>query len=173
MRIFSLFWLEFRRLLRSPITWLIMGLTILSPIMGLFLYQPVEATTLGTYLANPSLAAGIFSSLLFAFLTVWEWDRVKRGQMEALLYSVVSPLTASCIRLLSLIGTAGLTWSITVAVWMPFTMMASGSIFDGLTYFLCYFLLWEWQLPFPSLLSSACISCLLAVWICLLSYWQP
>lgn len=55
MRIFSLFWLEFRRLLRSPITWLIMGLTILSPIMGLFLYQPVEATTLGTYLANPSL----------------------------------------------------------------------------------------------------------------------
>lgn len=155
MRIFSLFWLEFRRLLRSPITWLIMGLTILSPIMGLFLYQPVEATTLGTYLANPSLAAGIFSSLLFAFLTVWEWDRVKRGQMEALLYSVVSPLTASCIRLLSLIGTASLTWSITVAVWMPFTMMASGSIFDGLTYFLCYFLFMGMAMPISILLSSA------------------
>ena len=57
MRIFSLFWLEFRRLLRSPLTWLIMGLTVLSPVMGLFLYQPTEATTLGTYLANPSLAA--------------------------------------------------------------------------------------------------------------------
>ena len=70
MRIFSLFWLEFRRLLRSPLTWLIMGLTVLSPVMGLFLYQPTEATTLGIYLANPSLAAGIFSSLLFAFLTV-------------------------------------------------------------------------------------------------------
>lgn len=154
MRIFSLFWLEFRRLLRSPITWLIMGLTILSPIMGLFLYQPVEATTLGTYLANPSLAAGIFSSLLFAFLTVWEWDRVKRGQMEALLYSVVSPLTASCIRLLSLIGTAGLTWSITVAVWMPFTMMTSGSVFDNLTYFLCYFLFMGMAIPIAILLSS-------------------
>ena len=129
MRIFSLFWLEFRRLLRSPLTWLIMGLTVLSPVMGLFLYQPTEATTLGIYLANPSLAAGIFSSLLFAFLTVWEWNRVKRGQMEALLYSIVSPLTVSCIRLLSLIGTAGLAWSITVVVWMPFTMMASGSCF--------------------------------------------
>ena len=80
MRIFSLFWLEFRRLLRSPLTWLIMGLTVFSPVMGLFLYQPTEATTLGTYLANPSLAAGIFSSLLFAFLTVWEWNRVKRGR---------------------------------------------------------------------------------------------
>ena len=57
MRIFSLFWLEFRRLLHSPLTWLIMGLTVLSPVMGLFLYQPTEATTLGTYLANPSLAA--------------------------------------------------------------------------------------------------------------------
>lgn len=50
MRIFSLFWLEFRRLLHSPLTWLIMGLTVLSPVMGLFLYQPTEATTLGTYL---------------------------------------------------------------------------------------------------------------------------
>ena len=59
MRIFSLFWSEFRRLLRSPLTSLIMGLTVLSPVMGLFLYQPTEATTLGTYLANPSLAAGI------------------------------------------------------------------------------------------------------------------
>ena len=136
MRIFSLFWLEFRRLLHSPLTWLIMGLTVLSPVMGLFLYQPTEATTLGTYLANPSLAAGIFSSLLFAFLTVWEWNRVKRGQMEALLYSIVSPLTVSCIRLLSLIGTAGLAWSITVVVWMPFTMMASGSVFDSPNLFL-------------------------------------
>ena len=98
MRIFSLFWLEFRRLLHSPLTWLIMGLTVLSPVMGLFLYQPTEATTLGTYLANPSLAAGIFSSLLFAFLTVWEWNRVKRGQMEALLYSIVSPLTVVSYR---------------------------------------------------------------------------
>ena len=147
MRIFSLFWLEFRRLLRSPLTWLIMGLTVLSPVMGLFLYQPTEATTLGTYLANPSLAAGIFSSLLFAFLTVWEWNRVKRGQMEALLYSIVSPLTVSCIRLLSLIGTAGLAWSITVVVWMPFTMMASGSVFDSLTYFLCYFLFMGMAIP--------------------------
>lgn len=100
MKIFSLLWLEFRRLLRSPLTWLIMGLTILSPVMGLFLYQPAETTTLGTYLANPSLAAGIFSSLLFAFLTIWEWDRIKRGQMEPLLYSIISPLTASYIHLL-------------------------------------------------------------------------
>ena len=154
MRIFSLFWLEFRRLLHSPLTWLIMGLTVLSPVMGLFLYQPTEATTLGTYLANPSLAAGIFSSLLFAFLTVWEWNRVKRGQMEALLYSIVSPLTVSCIRLLSLIGTAGLAWSITVVVWMPFTMMASGSVFDSLTYFLCYFLFMGMAIPIAILLSS-------------------
>ena len=154
MRIFSLFWLEFRRLLRSPLTWLIMGLTVFSPVMGLFLYQPTEATTLGTYLANPSLAAGIFSSLLFAFLTVWEWNRVKRGQMEALLYSIVSPLTVSCIRLLSLIGTAGLAWSITVVVWMPFTMMASGSVFDSLTYLLCYFLFMGMAIPIAILLSS-------------------
>lgn len=131
-----------------------MGLTVLSPVMGLFLYQPTEATTLGTYLANPSLAAGIFSSLLFAFLTVWEWNRVKRGQMEALLYSIVSPLTVSCIRLLSLIGTAGLAWSITVVVWMPFTMMASGSVFDSLTYFLCYFLFMGMAIPIAILLSS-------------------
>ena len=83
--------LEFRRLLRSPLTWLIMGLTILSPVMGLFLYQPAETTTLGTYLANPSLAAGIFSSLLFAFLTIWEWDRIKpRADGTALVFDHLS-----------------------------------------------------------------------------------
>ena len=155
MKIFSLLWLEFRRLLRSPLTWLIMGLTILSPVMGLFLYQPAETTTLGTYLANPSLAAGIFSSLLFAFLTIWEWDRIKRGQMEPLLYSIISPLTASYIHLLSLIGTAALTWGITTAIWMPFTMMTSGSVFDGLTYFLCYLLFMGMAMPISILLSSA------------------
>ena len=49
----------------------------------------VSISTSGSYhfrnLSGQSLSGSweSFSSLLFAFLTVWEWDRVKRGQMEA------------------------------------------------------------------------------------------
>lgn len=59
MRDLRLFFVEFRRLLQSRLTWLVVGLTALSPALGLFLYQPATASTMLTmYLANPAIARG-------------------------------------------------------------------------------------------------------------------
>ena len=57
MKTLRLFPLEFGRLLRSRLTWLVMLLTVLGPVAGLYLYQPAESTMNSLYLANPAIAA--------------------------------------------------------------------------------------------------------------------
>ena len=65
MKTLRLFPLEFGRLLRSRLTWLVMLLTVLGPVAGLYLYQPAESTMNSLYLANPAIAGGIMGGILF------------------------------------------------------------------------------------------------------------
>ena len=52
MKVLRLFPQEFARSLQSRLVWLVMALTILSPVVGLFLYKPATASTmLSMYLA--------------------------------------------------------------------------------------------------------------------------
>ena len=44
MKTLRLFPLELGRLLRSRLTWLVMLLTVLGPVVGLYLYQPAVST---------------------------------------------------------------------------------------------------------------------------------
>ena len=72
--------LELGRLLKSRLTRIIVLLTVCSPIAGLILYKPASASTmLSVYLANPAIAGGVAGGILFALLTVFEWDRVGRS----------------------------------------------------------------------------------------------
>ena len=76
MRTMRLFWLELKRLLQSRLTWLIVLLTVLSPMVGLTLYRPATASTMLTqYLANPAIAGGAVGGVLFGILTIFELDR--------------------------------------------------------------------------------------------------
>ena len=155
MKNIRLFSLELGRLLRTPTTWLVILLTVLSPLVGLFLYRPTTSTTLGTFLANPALAGGIVGGVLFALLTLYEWDRVQRGRMEPLMDALLSPLTAAWIRLLAMMAAALLALAITLLGWLPYSMVAAGSVFDGLTYLLCYLLFMGIALPLSILLAAS------------------
>ena len=54
MKTLHLFCLELGRLFQSRLTWLVILLTVLSPLAGLVLYKPTAANTmLSMYLANP------------------------------------------------------------------------------------------------------------------------
>ena len=65
------FALELGRLLQSRLTWLVLLLTVISPAAGLTLYKPAFAETmLSMYLANPALAGGAVSGILFGLLTI-------------------------------------------------------------------------------------------------------
>ena len=150
-----LFALELGRLLRTRTTWLAALLTVLSPLAGLFLYRPAASTTLSACLANPALAGGVAGGILFALLTLYEWDRVRRGRMEVLIDAVLSPLTAALLRLLAMLTAAALALGAAMLAWLPYTLAAAGAVFDGMTYVLCYLLFMGLALPLSILIAAS------------------
>lgn len=156
MRTMRLFWLELRRLLQSRLTWLIVLLTVLSPLVGLTLYRPATASTMLTqYLANPAIAGGAVGGVLFGILTIFELDRPFRGRVEALTDAAVSPLTMALVRLAALITSAVLALLVVMAVWFPISWGMIGQVFDAADYLLSYLLLTGLALPLGILAAGA------------------
>lgn len=156
MRTMRLFWLELRRLLQSRLTWLIVLLTVLSPMVGLTLYRPATASTMQTqYLANPAIAGGAVGGVLFGILTIFELDRPSRGRVEALTDAAVSLLTMALMRLAALITSAGLALLLVMAVWFPISWGMIGQVFDAADYLLSYLLLTGLALPLGILAAGA------------------
>ena len=156
MKTMRLFPLELRRLLQSRLTWLIMALTVLSPVLGLVLYKPATSTTmLSMYLANPAIAGGVAGAILFGLLAIFELDRARRSRMDILTDAVVSPLTTALTRLLALLTAAVLTAGLTMLVWLPISAGLIGSVFTGANYVLAYLLLMGLALPLGILAAAA------------------
>ena len=155
MKTIRLFPLELGRLLRSPLTWLVILLTALSPAAGLILYQPAYSDTmLSLYLANPALAGSAAGGILFALLTIFELDRTGRSRVDVLMDAAVSPHTMAWVRLLSLLAGAVLATVLTMAVWLPISAGLIGSVFTGTDYVLSYLLFLGMALPL-SILAAA------------------
>ncbi len=73
MKTLRLFPLELGRLLRSRLTWLVMLLTVLGPVVGLYLYQPAVSTMNSLYLANPAIAGALQAGSCLACLPSLNW----------------------------------------------------------------------------------------------------
>lgn len=156
MKTMRLFPLELRRLLQSRLTWLIMALTVLSPVFGLVLYKPATSTTmLSMYLANPAIAGGAAGAILFGLLAIFELDRARRSRVDILTDAVVSPLTTALTRLLTLLTAAVLTAGLTMLVWLPISAGLIGSVFTGVNFLLAYLLLMGLALPLGILAAAA------------------
>ena len=156
MRTMRLFWLELKRLLQSRLTWLIVLLTVLSPMVGLTLYRPATASTMLTqYLANPAIAGGAVGGVLLGILTIFELDRPSRSRVEALTDAAVSPLTMALVRLAALITSAVLALLLVMAVWFPISWGMIGQVFDAADYLLSYLLLTGLALPLGILAAGA------------------
>ena len=156
MKTMRLFPLELKRLLQSRLTWLMMALTVLSPVLGLVLYKPATSTTmLSMYLANPAIAGGVGGAILFGLLTIFELDRACRSRVDILTDAVVSPLTTALTRLLALLTAAVLTVGLTMLVWLPISAGLIGSVFTGANYVLAYLLLMGLALPLGVLAAAA------------------
>ena len=156
MKTMRLFPLELRRLLQSRLTWLILLLTVLSPVLGLVLYKPATSTTmLSMYLANPAIAGGVAGAILFGLLAIFELDRASRSRVDILTDAVVSPLTTALTRLLALLTAAVLTAGLTILVWLPISAGLIGSVFTGVNFLLAYLLLMGLALPLGILAAAA------------------
>ena len=156
MKTMRLFPLELRRLLQSRLTWLILLLTVLSPVLGLVLYKRATSTTmLSMYLANPAIAGGVAGAILFGLLAIFELDRARRSRVDILTDAVVSPPTTALTRLLALLTAAVLTAGLTMLVWLPVSVGLIGSVFNGVNYVLAYLLLMGLALPLGILAAAA------------------
>ena len=155
MKTLRLFPLELGRLLRSRLTWLVMLLTVLGPVVGLYLYQPAVSTMNSLYLANPAIAGGIAGGILFGLLAILELDRACRSRVDVLVDAVVSPLTAALTRLSALLTTAVLTTTLTILVWLPISAGLIGAVFDMVDYVLAYLLFMGLALPLGVLAAAS------------------
>ena len=156
MKVSRLFPLELQRLLKAPLTWLILLLSVISPLVGLTLYQPASANTmLSMYLANPALSGGVASGILFGLLTIYELDRSHRSRVDILTDTTVSPQNMAIVRLLALGAAALLTLCITILVWLPISRQLIGSVFSGVDYILAYLLFMGLALPLAILAAAA------------------
>ena len=156
MKTMWLFPLELKRLLQSRLTWLMMVLTVLSPVLGLVLYKSATSTTmLSMYLANPAIAGGTAGAILFGLLTIFELDRACRSRVDVLTDAVVSPLTTALTRLLALLAAAVLTVGLTMLVWLPISAGLIGSVFTGVNFLLAYLLFLGLALPLGVLAEAA------------------
>ena len=151
------FLLESGRLLQSRLTWLVLLLTAISPVAGLTLYKSATAETmLSMYLANPAIAGGVVSGILFGLLTVYELDRSVRSRVDILMNAIVSPMRSALIRMLALTVTALLGLLLTMLVWLPITFAQAGSVLDMTNYCLAYLLFMGLSLPCSILAAAAC-----------------
>ncbi len=156
MKRIRLFFPELKRLLKSRLTWLIVLLTVISPITGLILYKPATASTmLSMYLANPAIAGGVVGGVLFGVLTVYELDRSNRSRVNVLMDAVVSPLSMALIRLTALIASALITLALTILIWLSISWWRIGSVFSGVDYVLAYVLMMGLALPLSILAAAA------------------
>lgn len=151
------FSLEVSRLLQSRLTWLILLLTVISPVAGLTLYKSATAETmLSMYLANPAIAGGVVSGILFGLLTIYEMDRSGRSRVDILMNAIVSPMRSALIRMLALIVTSLLGLFLTMLIWLPVTFAQAGSVLDMTNYCLAYLFFMGLALPCSILVSAAC-----------------
>ena len=155
MKTLRLFPLELGRLLRSRLTWLVMLLTVLGPVVGLYLYQSAVSTMNSLYLAKPAIAGGIAGGILFGLLAILELDRACRSRVDVLVDAVVSPLTAALTRLSALLTTAVLTTTLTMLVWLPISAGLIGAVFDMVDYVLAYLLFMGLALPLGVLAAAS------------------
>lgn len=151
------FLLELGRLLQSRLTWLVLLLTVISPVAGLMLYKSATAETmLSMYLANPAIAGGVVSGILFGLLTVYELDRSGRNRVDILMNAIVSPMRSALIRMLALLVTSLFGLLLTMLVWLPVTFAQAGSVLDMTNYCLAYLLFMGLSLPCSILAAAAC-----------------
>ncbi|AQS06675.1 hypothetical protein B0I63_004328 [Clostridium beijerinckii] len=143
MKFLSYLRVELKRIFHSKIVYLVMILTIFSPMAGYKLYNDgmLDETITGHFIGNPTVAGALIGGILFAMLTFLKFDQGRKYKTEILLSSIVSPLALNAVRLIVIEVSAIIAVSIEAVFYYPYTVMKMGRVFDGYTYWNSFFLL--------------------------------
>lgn len=143
MKFFSYLRVELKRIFHSKIAYLVMILTMFCPMAGYKLYNDdmLDETITGHFIGNPTVVGALIGGILFAILTLLEFDQGRKYKTEILMSSIVSSLGLNVVRLITIEVPAIITVSIEAVIYYPYTFMKMGSVFDGYTYWNSFFLL--------------------------------
>ncbi|GAA0076375.1 M1 family aminopeptidase [Clostridium sp. CTA-5] len=145
---------ELNRIFHSKTVKLIILLTMICPMSGYKIYKTTEFSTLsGDLIGNPCVAGALEGGILFAFLTLLEFNRVRKHQIGVLMDSIASPLIMNIVRLISLAIVAIVSVTVTTIAYFPYTFLKMRNIFSSYTYFNSFFLL-----MLPSILLSILVA---------------
>lgn len=141
MKVFSLFHVEFGRLIQNRLSWLAAGLTVLAPLAGYSFCRPSVGDSMSAlYLANPMLTGGMAGTILFALLILAALDQPVRSGTAALLETMIPPMKMHTIRLLAVLSLAVLTCLVVGILYLPYTMWKLDIVFSCSDYWLAVFL---------------------------------
>lgn len=156
MNFFSYLRVETGRLFREKNTWLVILVTMICPLAGYGIYQPAgTSTTASVALANPVLAGGLGGAILFAILTLLEFDRVYKARTDALTHSIASPILLSVVKLGSMLAATLAAVLFTAVAYLPYTIYRMDVVFRFGDYLNCFFLLMLPSLWLAILAASA------------------
>lgn len=145
MKFFSYLRVELNRIFHLKIVYMIILLTMISPILGYNLKRTMFKTILAqsTYsdlIVKPCITAALVSGGLFALLALIEFERVNKYHIGALTDSIVSPLVLNAVRVLAIGIIAIVSVAITALMYFPYVVMKMGYAFDAYTYLNSFFL---------------------------------
>lgn len=154
MNFFSYMRVELNRIFHSRRVYIISLLTMISPMVGYNLnetmFKTIYAQTISSDLiAKPCITGVLTGGVLFALLTLIEFDRVRKHQTDALMNSIVSPLVLNVVKLFSIGTAAVISVTITALMYLPYVVMKMEYSFDAYTYLNSFFLF-----MLPSILLS-------------------
>ncbi|MBU5312095.1 hypothetical protein KQI38_08650 [Tissierella carlieri] len=142
MNFLSYFRVEVNRIFRSKITWFIIALSVLVPLGGYNLSGPVPPlTTASRFIANPVLIGALGGAILFALLTLFELNKVHKNLTAELTDTIVSPHILNIARLFGVIVSATVAVLVATIVYLPYTVLKMGDIFNLKIYLNSYFIL--------------------------------
>lgn len=131
MKFFSLLRVETARLLRAGTSRIVLAAASLCPLAGYTLYHPAgTGTTAAQVLANPLMTGALGGMFLFAALALLELNRVRKGRMEAITYSVISPMVMSAAQTAALLIAAALCALLISVLYLPYTWLRLGEGFS-------------------------------------------
>lgn len=133
MKLFSLYRVEFHRLLLSKNIWAAVALCLSAPVLGYI--SDVYGGMSDIYIAAPVLMGTSAGAVVWAVITILETSRLKRSSMEVLTDAAASPLLLSAARIFAMLTVSAAATAVCALLYLPYTAVKMEYLFDPGFYF--------------------------------------
>lgn len=135
MKLFSLYRVEFKRLLLSRTVVTAAILSMLSLPLGNLLYEHTSRVMSARYILTPVLTGTTIGAIVWAVVMIMEADRLQRSGVHILTDAAAPPAFLSAARTLALMTLSSAVTVLTALVYLPYTAAKMSYLFSAGFYF--------------------------------------